>query len=108
MSGRRYPSGLSDDEWRLLEPLFPPSRRGRPPKWPPRLLADAIFYVVRSGCAWRMLPGDFPPWRTVYSHFRRRWRGAPLRAAHDRLRRRVRRRVREAEGRAPEPSRAGP
>jgi putative transposase len=100
MSDRRYPSDLSDDEWRLLEPLFPPCRCGRPPKWPRRLLADAIFYVIRSGCAWRMLPREFPPWRTVYSHFRRHWRGGPLRTAHDRLRCRVR----EAEGRAPEPS----
>ena len=100
MSDRRYPSELSDHEWRLLEPLFPPSRRGRPPKWSRRLLADAIFYLLRSGCAWRMLPREFPPWRTVYSHFRRHWRGRPLRVAHDRLRRRVR----EAEGRAPEPS----
>jgi putative transposase len=100
MPDRSYPSDLSDDEWRLLEPLFPPRRRGRPPKWPGRLLADAIFYVIRSGCAWRMLPHDFPPWRTVYSHFRRRWRGGPLRQAHDRLRRRVR----QGEGRAPEPT----
>lgn len=81
MPSHRYPSDLSDDEWRLLEPLFPPSRRGRPPKWPRRLLADAIFYVIRSGCAWRMLPRDFPPWRTVHAHFRRRWRGAPRRSA---------------------------
>jgi putative transposase len=100
MSGRRYPSDLSDDEWRLLGPLFPPCRCGRPPKWPRRLLADAIFYVIRSGCAWRMLPREFPPWRTVYSHFRRHWRGEPLRRAHDRLREQVR----VAEGRAPEAS----
>ncbi len=90
MPGRRYPSDLSDDEWHLLEPLFPPRRRGRPPKWPRRLLADAIFYVLRSGCAWRMLPREYPPWRTVYFHFRRRWRGEPLRQAHDRLREQVR------------------
>ncbi len=100
MPCRPYPSDLSDAEWRLLEPLFPPCRRGRPPKWPRRLLADAIFYLLRSGCPWRMLPREYPPWRTVYSHFRRRWRGGPLREAHDRLRRRVR----EAEGRAPEPT----
>ena len=61
MPNHPYPSDLSDDEWRLLEPPFPPCRRGRPPKWPRRLLADAIFYVVRSGCAWRMPPRDLPP-----------------------------------------------
>lgn len=78
MPSRPYPSDLSDDEWRLLEPLFPPHRRGRRPKWPQRRLADAIFYLIRSGCAWRMLPRDFPPWRTGSAPFRRRWRGGPL------------------------------
>ncbi len=98
---RRYPSDLSDAERRLLEPLLaPPRRRGRPPKWPRRLLADAVPHVVRTGCPWRMLPHDFPPWRTVHAHFRRRWRDGALRAAHARLRERVR----LAEGRAAEPA----
>jgi transposase len=55
-------------------PLFPPSfRRGRPRQWPVRRIVDAIFYVVRGGIAWRMLPSDYPPWKTVYHYFRR-WR----------------------------------
>jgi putative transposase len=100
---RPYPSDLSDAEWSLLEPLFARrSRLGRPQKWPRRLLADAVFYLLRSGCAWRMLPRDLPPWATVYSQFRR-WRlDGTIRSAHDRLRGRVR----AAEGRDPEPSAA--
>jgi len=61
-----YPSDLSDAEWSLLEPLLKsPQRRARPPKWPARRVADAVFYLLRSGCAWRMLPKEYPPWQTV-------------------------------------------
>ncbi len=57
-----YPSDLSDAEWALLEPLLEASeKRGRPPKWPARRVANAIFYLLRSGCAWRMLPREYPP-----------------------------------------------
>ena len=98
---RPYPADLTDEEWALLAPLLPPPpRRGRPPKWPRRVLADAVVYVIRSGCWWRMLPREYPPWQTVYSHFRRWWRGGLLRAAHDRLRDQVR----SSEGRDPRPS----
>lgn len=101
---RRYPSDLSDAEWRVLEPLLGRrSRLGRPPKWPRRLLAEAVFYLPRSGCAWRMLPREFPPWPTVHSQFRRwRRRDGTIRVAHDRLRALAR----VAEGRDPEPSAA--
>jgi putative transposase len=92
---RPYPSDLTDREWTLLEPLLAsPERRGRPPKWPTRRIADAVFYLLRSGCAWRMLPREYPPWPTVYYHFRK-WRlDGRLRQAHDRLREAVR----ETEG----------
>lgn len=98
---RPYPSDLSDPEWALLKPLLASSeRRGRPPKWPTRRIADAVFYLLRSGCAWRMLPREYPPWPTVYYHFRK-WRlDGRLRRAHDRLREAVR----EAEGRDPDAS----
>lgn len=100
---RPYPSDLSDAEWELLAPLLPPaSCTGRPRKWPLRVVADAIFYVLRSGCAWRMLPREFPPWPTVYAHFRRWLRNGTLRRVHDALRAHVR----EKEGRAAEPSAA--
>ncbi len=98
-----HPSDLSDAEWAILAPLLPPPAScGRPRKWPERLIADAVFYVLRSGCAWRMLPREFPPWPTVYAHFRR-WRvSGALRRAHDASRVQVR----AAEGRAAEPSAA--
>jgi transposase len=68
---RRYPTDLSDAEWAALEPLLPPpAKTGRPLKWPRRLMAEAIFYLVRSRCAWRMLPTSFPPWQMVFAHFR--------------------------------------
>ena len=100
---RRYPTDLSDAEWAALEPLLPPpARTGRPLKWPRRPMAEAIFYLVRSGCAWRMLPRDFPPWPTVFSQFARWRRDGTLRRMHDRLRALAR----EAAGRPPEPSAA--
>ncbi len=59
---RPYPTDLSDAERAALEPLLPPpARLGRPLEWPRRLMAEAIFYLVRSGCAWRLLPRCFPP-----------------------------------------------
>ena len=98
---RPYPSDLSDAEWALLAALLPPpASRGRPRKWPARLVADAVFYLLRTGCAWRMLPREFPPWPTVFAHFRRWRRDGTLRRAHDALRGQVRVR----EGRAAEPS----
>jgi putative transposase len=98
---RPYPSDLSDAEWALLEPLLAsPERRGRPPKWSTRTIADAVFYLLRSGCAWRMLPREYPPLQTVYYHFRKWRQDGRLRQAHDRLRMRVR----ESEGRDRDPS----
>ncbi len=102
-SRRPYPSDLSDAEWELLAPLLaPPGRCGRPRKWPIRHVTDAIFSVLRSGCEWRMLPREFPPWQTVYYHFRQWHRLGTLRRAHDLLRGRIRVR----EGRDEQPSAA--
>lgn len=68
--GLRYETDLTDGEWRVIEPHLPPScRRGRPRAWPSREIVNAIFYVLRGGIAWRLLPSDFPPWRTVYRWF---------------------------------------
>jgi transposase len=69
---RAYPSSLSDAEWAVLQPLIQRSatpQGGRPPKHPLRQIIDAIRYLVRSGCAWRLLPRDFPPPGTVYWWF---------------------------------------
>jgi putative transposase len=70
-----YPTDLSDEEWRQIKSLVPApksgkGKRGRPLRLDRRTLVNAIFYVVRSGCAWRLLPKDFGPWRTVYGYFR--------------------------------------
>jgi putative transposase len=98
-----YPSDLSDKEWSLVRPLFPPSsRRGRPRQCPVRRIVDAIFYVVRGGIAWRMLPSDYPPWKTVYHYFRR-WR---MDGIWVRLHRTLRHAVRRQAGRHPHASAA--
>jgi transposase len=69
---QRYPCGLTDSEWEQVRHLFdPPGKMGRPPKYPRRQMLDACIYVLRSGCSWRMLPKDFPPWDSVYRTFRR-------------------------------------
>jgi putative transposase len=71
---RRYPTDLSDAEWEHIESHLPASsERGRPRIHGARVILDAVFYVLKSGCPWRLLPRDFPPWRTVY-HWFRRWR----------------------------------
>jgi putative transposase len=67
-----YPSDLTDAEWACVQRYLPPaSTRGRPRTHPLRRILDAIFYVVRTGCPWRYLPANFPPWQTVFYHFRR-------------------------------------
>ncbi len=63
-------TNLTDREWAVLRPLLPPAKPGgRPRTSDLRLILDAIFYVLRSGCPWRLLPRDFPPWPTVYDYF---------------------------------------
>ena len=72
----RVASDLTDAEWTVLEPLLPPpSPVGRPPEWPMREIVNAIFYVLRGGISWRMLPPCFPPRQTVYGWFAA-WRRA--------------------------------
>jgi putative transposase len=104
-AGKRYPSDLEDREWAVIGPLLPAPRqggRGRPTVHPRRVIADAILYVIRTGCAWRYLPSDFPPWRTVYGYFAA-WRDdGTLARLHDVLRTQVR----AAAGRDPEPTAA--
>src|SRR3569833_1602642 len=67
-----YPSDLKDKEWTRIESYFEPHGvGGRKPVHSKRSIVNAVLYVVKSGCQWRMLPKDFPPWKTVYDHFRR-------------------------------------
>src|ERR1051325_6618191 len=65
-----YPTDLTAIEWQRLMKFFPPpAERGRPRKWEPWLILNAILYVTRTGCQWRMLPREYPPWSTVYGYF---------------------------------------
>jgi transposase len=83
-------------------PAQVPGRRGRPRVWPVRRIVEAILYLDRTGCAWRYLPGDFPPWQTVYGYFAA-WRDdGTLTRLHDELRAQVR----AAAGRNAEPTAA--
>ena len=66
----RYGSDLTDTEWTIIAPLLPaPEKTGRPRRWPMRDIMNAIFYVLRSGCPWRMVPDSFAPRSTVYRWF---------------------------------------
>lgn len=98
---RSYSTDLSDREWALVAPLVPaPKPGGRPCRWERREIVNAIFYVVRSGGAWRLLPHDLPPWQTVYHYFRR-WR---LDGTWERVHTRLREETRQRHGRERTPS----
>jgi transposase len=69
-SALRYPSDLTDHEWQVLEPLLPPpAGTGRPREWPMRQIINALFYVLRGGISWRLMPEHFPPHQTAYRWF---------------------------------------
>ncbi len=98
---RAYPSDLTDAQWEIIEPMLPLIKEpGRIPKHPFRDILDAILYLDRSGCSWRQLPVDFPPWQTVYGWFKQ-WKA---RGVTERIMEELREQVRWAEGRDPEPS----
>jgi transposase len=66
----RYQTDLTDAEWRVIAPHLPePRATGRPREWPMREIVNGIFYVMRAGCAWRLMPSDLPPWGTIYRWF---------------------------------------
>ena len=101
MESRKYPTDLSDDEWCCISPHLPEAAGwGRPRLHGLRAILDAVFYVLKSGCSWRLLPRDFPPWKTVYDWFRR-WR---IDGTWERLNTELRRRLRSRLGRNPNPS----
>ena len=103
MARKRYPTDLTDDEWQVLAPLLPPAKPGgRPRSVDTREIVDAIRYVLRSGCAWRLVPHDLPVWQTVYYYFRRWERDGTW----ERVARALRQDLRVALGRRPEPSAA--
>lgn len=96
-SPARYPSDLTDAQWALIEPMVAVKPGGRPADHPRRRIVDAIFYLNRSGCSWRQLPHDFPPWRSVYGYFHQWAEDGTTDRIHDALRDAVR----DADGRDP-------
>lgn len=91
MSRKTYPSDLTDSEWKFIEPLLPAkSVIGHPRKVDFREIVNAIFYLQREGISWRGLPGDFPPWQTVYKYLRHWQRLGVWQQIHDQLRTQVR------------------
>lgn len=91
MKRKTYPTDLSDEQWKLLETMLPPPEQfGRKRSVDLREVFNALCYLARSGCQWRMLPKEYPAWQTVYYYFRR-WREAEcFIALNDRLRRKLR------------------
>jgi putative transposase len=100
---QRSPSALTEQEWVILEPLILPAKPGgRPRSVEMREVLKAILYVDRTGCRWRALPHDFPPWSTVWTYFRT-WRTD---GPWERIHRALRSQVRVKQGREPTPSAA--
>ena len=97
-----YPTDLNYTEWQHLTEFFPPQRRGRPRQWENWLIINAILYVARTGCQWRMLPRDLPPWQTVYGYFWR-WTRSGL---WERINEVLVKKARQQAGRNPQPSAA--
>jgi putative transposase len=103
MRRSKYPTDLSDAEWTYLKPyLSAPKKRGRgrPKVHSPRKILNAVFYLLKSGCPWRLLPRDFPPWKTVY-HWFRKWR---INGIFEQLNLALSERLRKQLGRNPQPS----
>lgn len=86
-----YDTDLSDDQWTYLKGYFPkPQKMGRPKKYSPRFILNAIFYLDKTGCQWRSLPKDFPPWDTVYYYFSLWTKNGLLQVIHNELRGNIR------------------
>src|SRR5947209_8770522 len=90
MREHKYPSDVTDEQWRLIEPPLPVYPGGRPRKTNVRDVLDAILYLLRSGCQWRYLPKDFPPKSTVWRYFNQWRNNGTLDTIHDLLRKKVR------------------
>ena len=100
MCRKNYATDLIDEEWQILSQLLPEDKPGgRKCKWEKREILNGIFYIVRSGCAWRVLPHDFPPWKTIYDYFRK-WRISGL---WEKINKILRERLRIIDGREASP-----
>ena len=102
MSKRQgYPSDVTDEQWTILAPHIPPAKDGgRARTVDIREIVNGIFYLLVSGCSWRMMPHEFPNWKTVYPYFRM-WRSD---GTWERLNSILREQVRTAAGREASPS----
>lgn len=104
MSRKPYSTDLTDAQWERIEPLIPPAKPGgRPRSVEMREIVNAILYFTRTGCQWRNLPHEFPPWGTVHYYYRRFRLDGSWQRVHDALREQVRI---EKEGREATPSAA--
>ena len=91
MERNPYPSDITDEQWSLIESHIPPEKPGgRPRQVNMREVFNGILYLNRTGCAWRLLPHDLPPWGTVHYYYRRFRLDGTWEKIHDRLREQVR------------------
>jgi putative transposase len=98
---KAYPSDVTDKEWTIIEPFMPPEYEdGVKRKYEYREIINGIFYVLRTGCSWRSLPHDFPPWSSVYGYFRK-WK---LEGLWEKMNKEIREKLREKLGKNKEPS----
>jgi putative transposase len=99
-----YPTDLTDKEWEIIKPFvaskYQKGESGREPTVNKRDIVNAIFYVLQSGCSWRMLPHDFPQWESVYWYFKKWKENGVTEKLHDFLRVEVRKKV----GKRPDPT----
>src|ERR671933_1953088 len=103
MTRRAYKTDITDAQWQILEPLIPPAKPGGHPRTVNmREVVNGIFYVLRTGCGWEMLPHDLPPYSTVYYYFRR-WQKTGV---WQQMNNALRQQLRQVEGRNPQPSAA--
>lgn len=101
MTRKAYSTDLSDLEWEILAPLIPPAKPGGHPRTTDmREVCNAIYYHLKTGCQWQMLPGEFPPSSTVYSYYRQ-WQ---KRGIWQQLNHALREQVREKVGRSAQPT----
>lgn len=97
-----YPSNTTNKEWEIIEPFVKQGKMGRPRDLDIRDIVDGIFYIIRGGCQWRMLPKDFPNWKTVYDYFLR-WRNNGM---WDKIHNELREATRKKAGKKATPSAA--
>jgi putative transposase len=103
MTRKAYKTDITDAQWQILEPLIPPAKTGGHPRTVNmREVVNGIFYVLRTGCGWEMLPHDLPPYSTVYHYFRR-WQKTGV---WQEMNTALRQRLRQEQGRNPQPSAA--